>query len=72
MARVDVLQKIKSVFRRFSGDAKFPEIGEIKEPTIKDVFGVCCGPRLFNKAVELHGDDMSEKSSGQPSEGKKQ
>ena len=60
MERLDVLQKIKSVFIRFFGGAKFPEISEIKEPTIKDVFGICCGPRLFSNALQLHGEDLSK------------
>jgi hypothetical protein len=72
MEQVGVLQRIKSAFKRFLGDPKFPERDEIKEPTIKDVFGVCCGPRLYSKALELHGEDVSEKSSEEPSEGKKQ
>lgn len=72
MERVGVLQEIRRVFKRFFGNARFPAIREIKEPTLKDVFGVCCGPRLFTKAVALHGEDVSEKSSEEPSEDKKQ
>lgn len=70
MEQLDVLQKIKSVFIRFFGGVKFPEISEIKEPTIKDVFGICCGPRLFSKALKLHGEDLSERSPEDHSEGK--
>jgi hypothetical protein len=72
MEPVGLLNKIRSIIKRFLGDPKFPGIDEIKEPTLKDVFGVCCGPRLFNKAVELHGDDVTQKSSAEPCRGKKQ
>ena len=68
MEPIEVWQKIKSVFIRFFGGAKFPEISEIKEPTIKDVFGICCGPRLFSNALKLHGEDLSEKSPKDRSE----
>jgi hypothetical protein len=61
---------IKSVLKRHWGEGKFPEIGEIKEPTIRDVFGVCCGPRLYSKALELQGEDVSAKSSEDRSEDK--
>ena len=60
MEPIEVWQKIKSVFIRFFDGAKFPEISEIKEPTIKDVFGICCGPRLFSNALKLHGEELSK------------
>jgi hypothetical protein len=70
MEPLDVLQQIKSVFRRFFDGAKFPEIGEIREPTLKDVFGICCGPRLFSNALKLHGEELSETPSGEGADGK--
>ena len=68
MEQLDVLQQIKSLFRRFFAGAEFPEISEIREPTLKDVFGICCGPRLFSNALELHGEDLSKIT---PKEGSK-
>jgi hypothetical protein len=53
------IQNIKNAFNRFWGDGRFPPISEIKEPTIEDVFGICCGPRLLSKALKLHGEDLS-------------
>ena len=70
MEPLEVLRSIRSAVKRFLGDGKFPEISEIKEPTINDVFGICCGPRLFTKALKLHGEDLSVKSSEDRSEGK--
>jgi hypothetical protein len=67
MEPIEVWQKIKSVFIRFFGGEKFPEISEIEEPTIKDVFGICCGPRLFSKALRLHGEDLSKSSPAERS-----
>ena len=55
MQQLDVLQQIKSVFRRFFAGAEFPGISEIREPTLKDVFGICCGLRLFSNALKLYG-----------------
>ena len=59
MRSIEVLKTIKNAFKRFLGDGRFPPISEIKEPTIEDVFGICCGPRLLSKALKLHGEDLS-------------
>jgi len=68
MKQLDVLQQIKRVFRRFFAGAEFPGISEIREPTLKDVFGICCGLRLFSNALKLHGEDLSKMT---PEEGAK-
>jgi len=62
MKSIGVLKKLKNAFDRILSDSRFPEISEIKEPTIQDVFGVCCGPRLFSNALKLHGEDLSKES----------
>jgi hypothetical protein len=59
MEQQDILQKLKNALKHFIGAGKFPVINEIKDPTIKNVFGVCCGPRLFSNALKLHGEDLS-------------
>ncbi len=39
----------------------FPDPDTIREPTLADVFGICCGPRLMQKALRLHGEDLAKK-----------
>jgi hypothetical protein len=43
-------------WKRIFGKPVLPDADAIREPTLDDVFGICCGPRLFNKALKLHGE----------------
>lgn len=48
-------------WKRIFGKPVFPEPDSIREPTLADVFGICCGPRLMQKALRLHGEDLAKK-----------
>jgi hypothetical protein len=47
-------------WKRVFGRPVLPEADAIREPTLDDVFGICCGPRLMSKALKLHGEDLSK------------
>jgi|WetSurMetagenome_2_1015567.scaffolds.fasta_scaffold884002_2 hypothetical protein len=49
-------------WKRIFGRPVLPEADAIREPTLDDVFGICCGPLLFNTALKLHGEELSDKS----------
>lgn len=55
-------------WKRIFGKPVFPDPDTIREPTLADVFGICCGPRLMQKALRLHGEDLAKK----PQEEKKE
>jgi hypothetical protein len=46
-------------WKRIFGKPVLPEADAIREPTLEDVFGICCGPRLFNQALKLHGEVLA-------------
>lgn len=60
-------------WKRFFGKPVLPDADAIREPTLEDVFGICCGPRLMSKALKLHGEDLSkpEPSAAPPADPEK-
>jgi hypothetical protein len=55
--------RMDGFWKRIFGKPVLPEADAIREPTLEDVFGICCGPRLMSKALKLHGEDLSKQES---------
>lgn len=66
MKPAEALKRLADAVRRSLGGGRLPEIGDIKEPTLQDLFGICCGPRLFSKALKLTGEDLGACQEDRP------
>lgn len=57
------LDKLRGILRIWFYGPEGPRDADLpREPSIDALMNVCCGPRVLSKALNLHGEDLSDDS----------